>query len=80
MTGPETAHALTPEQRDEIERALTGEHGVVSSVFVDMKARVTVRVELPGSAGNDGMRAISNAVTDAVGSVCPVVSTVLAGG
>jgi hypothetical protein len=70
--------ALTREDRETIERGLTGNR-VVCSVFVNDKAKVTVEVNLPQNVRDEGTEAIRQAVERAVESLSPAVSAAVAG-
>lgn len=74
-----TLSALTREERDEIERGLTGNR-VVCSVFVDEKAKATIEVNLPHGVSDEGTEEIRQAVEQAMQSLSPVISAAVTGG
>lgn len=71
--------ALTAEERDAIERGLSGNR-VMCSVFVDEKAKATIEVNLPHGVGDEATEEIRQAVEQAMQSLSPVISAAVAGG
>lgn len=78
MAAPENViSALSPEEREEIERGLTGGGRVLCGVFAGHAARVTVEVRLAAGTTQDVAEAVRGAVEKAT---FLIVSALEAGG